>query len=132
MLPVKSFAAPDTSLPRFCGKINGAVMTSFVTTTYSVIRAAIVSRQQITCTYHGLERICCPHAIGWTGGLERVLMFQFAGMSSSGLPAGGEWRCMDVRGMENVRSRPGAWHSGPRHTRQQTCVKHVDIDITGH
>jgi hypothetical protein len=87
-------------------------------------------RLQITCVYNGLYRVCCPHAIGRTNGVERVLVYQFAGGSSRGLPPGGEWRCMDIPTMQQLQIRSGAWHTGAGHTRPQTCVKQVDLDVT--
>jgi hypothetical protein len=32
--------------------------------------------------------------------------------------------------MSQIAIHSGTWHSGARHTRPQTCVKQVDIDIT--
>jgi hypothetical protein len=100
------------------------------TSTYSSIRLAIVKRQQLICLYNGYIRECCPHGIGHTNGVERVLVFQFAGNSSRGLPIGGEWRCMDINGMTQVNIHVGPWHTGAGHTRPQTCVKQVDLDVT--
>ena len=97
---------------------------------YSAIRQAIIERQQIACSYNGYHRVCCPHAIGYTNGVPRVLVYQFGGDSSRGLPIGGEWRCMDIPLMTQIRVSPGPWHTGVGHSRSQTCVKQVDIDIT--
>ncbi len=109
-------------------------MTEFVlfilTPTYQLIRQAVINRNQIVCAYKGYERMVCPHAIGTTNGVPRVLVYQFAGSSESGLPPDGQWRCMDIPGMTQIRVQPGAWHTGNRHTRQQTCIKVVDLDIT--
>ena len=100
--------------------------------TYQIIRAAMVARQQITCTYKGLSREICPHCIGINKyGAEQVLSYQFAGQSSKGLPAGGEWRCMEIGKMLNVQSRAGDWHTGNSHLRPQKCVKVVDLEING-
>jgi hypothetical protein len=97
---------------------------------YAVIRKAVLDRSQMTCIYNGYIRESCPHAIGHTDGIPRVLVYQFAGASASGLPLGGEWRCMDISAMTQVRTCPGAWHTGIGHTKPQTCVKQVDLDIT--
>lgn len=105
-------------------------MPTTVTNDYSLIRLAIIERKQVRCFYRGLLRECCPHSIGRTNGIPRVLVYQFAGDSTKGLPPGGEWRCMDIPGMERISVRPGAWFTGMRHTKKQTCVKDVDIDIT--
>ena len=56
-------------------------------------------------------------------------MFQFAGSSSSGLPPGGEWQCMDIAAISNVSVADGPWHTGYGHSRPQTCVKSVDVEI---
>lgn len=32
--------------------------------TYAVFRNAILTEQQVTCTYQGRRRVLCPHIIG--------------------------------------------------------------------
>lgn len=105
-------------------------MPTITTNVYDEIRQAIVNKQQVHCLYNGYYRECCPHAIGFTNGIPRVLVYQFAGASSKGLPIGGEWRCLDIPGMQRVSIIPGSWFTGARHTKPQTCVKQVDLDIT--
>jgi hypothetical protein len=95
---------------------------------YSIVRRAILDRQQIVATYHGHRREMCPHVIGTKDGSERALFFQFAGSSASGLPSGGEWRCIPIDGLTDVSSRPGRWHSAPQ-TRPQTCIELVDVRV---
>ena len=98
--------------------------------TYKLIRSAMERKQQITCLYQGYTREICPHSIGLgKANEEKTLGFQFAGGSSKGLPVGGQWRCMDVNGMFDVRARDGDWHSGGFHTRPQTCVKLIDLEV---
>jgi hypothetical protein len=97
---------------------------------YDVLRQAIIDRQQVTCIYQARYRECCPHAIGTKRGVRHVLMFQFGGESSRGLPQGGEWRCMDVDALSQVAARDGSWYTDPRHSRPQTCIDLVDVDVT--
>lgn len=98
---------------------------------YQIFRDAIANKQQIVCTYRGLRREVCPHALGLnTKGTEQVLTFQFAGDSSSGLPPGGEWRCMLLSEVTGAQTRGGPWHTGATHGRPQTCVKVVDIEVS--
>lgn len=97
---------------------------------YDLIREAILSKKQITCFYDGHYREICPHVLGWgKEGNEQVLAFQFAGTSSRGLPPDGEWRCLQVRQLHNVTSRDGAWRTRDKHTRPQTCVKRIDVEV---
>jgi hypothetical protein len=96
---------------------------------YSVVRQAVVDKNQIVGIYRGHRREMCPHVIGTKGTMRQALFFQFAGASSSGLPPGGEWRCIPIDGLSDVSARPGEWHTGPGHSRPQTCVGHVDVEV---
>jgi len=99
---------------------------------YGFIRNAIRSEQQITCRYAGHYREICPHIIGWTNGEEKLLGWQFGGETSSALPPGGEWRCLKVAGMSDIKARDGRWHTGTDHRTAQTCVHEIDLDINVH
>lgn len=96
--------------------------------TYRLFREAILRQRQVTCLYQHYRRELCPHILGHTDGNEKVLAFQFAGGSRSGLPAGGEWRCLYLAQVREAQTRAGAWHAGRRHRKQQTCVDVVDLD----
>ena len=97
---------------------------------YQLIWQAIRARKQITCIYEGCHREVCPHILGYkTPGTEAVFAFQFGGESTSKLPPGGDWRCFDVARMTEVRLRDGRWYSGTRHSRTQTCIQFVDVDV---
>jgi predicted DNA-binding transcriptional regulator YafY len=98
-------------------------------TTYQIFRQAIVNKQQITCTYNGLYREICPHTLGHSGGHEQALSFQFAGQSSRGPPPDGEWRCMKLDDVVNAKIKDGPWHTADNHSRPQTCVKQVDVEV---
>jgi hypothetical protein len=100
--------------------------------TYRLIRAAIENERQITCRYGGHDRALCPHIIGWTNGEEKLLAWQFGGTTSSMLPPDGEWRCLRVAGMQDVKARDGRWYSGSRHRSAQRCVQEIDLDINVH
>lgn len=97
--------------------------------TYAIFRQAIAARKQVICTYQGHVREVCPHTLGHKDGQEKALTFQFAGYSSTGLPPSGQWRCLFLAQVDNAQLRDGPWHSGERHSRSQTCVAEVDIEI---
>jgi len=96
---------------------------------YSLFRTAILTRKQIICTYRGFHRELCPHILGYKRGREVALTFQFAGQSASGLPPGGEWRCLSLADTSSVQLRDGPWHAGESHSRTQACVDVVDLDV---
>jgi hypothetical protein len=82
--------------------------------------------------YGGHYRELCPHIIGHTGSEEKVLAFQFGGSSSSKLPPGGEWRCLVLANVTDVRLRDGPWRAGGSHRQQQRCVEDIDLDVNVH
>jgi hypothetical protein len=79
--------------------------------------------------YLGFTRLMCPHVIGLKQGKERALFFQFAGGSRSGLPPGGEWRCLDLSGLSKISIYAGRWRQGPSKTRPQSCVDQIDVQV---
>ena len=98
---------------------------------YDLLREAVLQRKAVACTYKGLVRHLCPHVIGkGKDGAAKALSLQFAGETSSGsLPEGGEWRCMAVDEMLNVEVIADDWHTLANHSRPQSCVKQVDVEV---
>ena len=123
--PVKGFSGGNL-LPQARGDEEGVVSS----TTYQLFRAAMAGRKQVVCSYDGHERELCPIILGHSeDGQEKALTFQFAGGSRSGLPRAGEWRCLWLGRVTEVRLRDGKWHAGAEHRRAQACVEVVDIDV---
>jgi hypothetical protein len=97
--------------------------------TYGTVYAAIQNQQSISALYQGLTRELCPHALGTKNGKQQGLFFQFAGQSSSGLPPGGMWRCIPIEGLQILSVYDGPWHTNNDHSKMQTCVGTVDIEV---
>jgi len=96
---------------------------------YDLIREAILNKKQIAATYQNLRRELCPHTLGWKNGYRKALFFQFAGDSNRGLPPEGEWRCVFVDGLSNIELHDGPWHTGTNHSRPQTCVDEIEVEV---
>ncbi len=97
--------------------------------TYDLFAEAIRTHRQILCIYDGHTRELCAHILGYTKDQEVTLAFQFGGSSKSGLPRRGEWRCLWLDKVSDVRLRDGPWHTGGLHGRPQFCVELVDLDV---
>ena len=97
--------------------------------TYDFIRQAVIDRCSLTANYDGKTRSFSPHAIGRDneGGVN-VMTFQYGGYSSQGLPPGGDWRCFEVRRLQNVIRNSDQWHTSNDHSRRNTCVTKVDVE----
>jgi hypothetical protein len=96
---------------------------------YMLFEQAMRMRKQIVCMYDGHRRELCPIILGHSQGQEKVLTYQFGGESKSGLPPGGEWRCLWMSKVTNVELRDGPWFVGASHTQPQGCVEVVDLDV---
>jgi hypothetical protein len=112
------------------GVIQAKIQT--VEDIYRVVRVAVVSKRPIRATYHARDRWFCPHRLGRNKeGQVRVLCYQYAGESSTGLEADGSpanWRCVALEKLRRVQLLEGAWHTAPNHSRPQSCVVNVDVD----
>jgi hypothetical protein len=96
---------------------------------YDLFGQAIADRKQILCRYGGYPRELCPIILGHTKGREVALTYQFGGQSKSGLPRGGQWRCLRLSEVSDVQLRAGPWHAGSSHIQPQPCVEVVDLDV---
>lgn len=99
---------------------------------YRLVRTAVIGKRRIRATYQGRDRWFCPHRLGRNHeGQIRVLCYQYAGESGSGLQAVGSpanWRCIALEKLSRVELLEGAWQTAPNHSRPQTCVAEVDVD----
>jgi hypothetical protein len=97
------------------------------------IRAAIIHRCPITAFYRGRRRLLCPHLLGWNRHRRlQVLCYQYGGDSESGLrPAGASdnWRCLAVENLSHVEPLDGHWQTAANHSRPQTCIEEVELDV---
>ncbi len=100
---------------------------------YALVRQAVLEKQQVVATFKGHRREMCPHVLGAApGGIAQCLFYQFAGGSESGLGPDGSpdnWRCIPVENLRNVEIRPGPWHTASNHSRRQTCVRRIDVQV---
>lgn len=95
--------------------------------TYAILAEAISTKQQVVAHYHDEERIFSPHALGTKGNATHVLVYQYAGGSQTGLPPGGEWRCLDVEELDDPRLEPGPWRTGPNVFNPQSCLDEIEV-----
>ena len=94
---------------------------------YTVLTEAIMTKQQVTARYHDEERLFSPHALGTKRGVAHVLVYQYAGGSRTGLPPGGEWRCLNVEELSEIRLEPGAWRTSENVFNPQTCLDEIEV-----
>jgi hypothetical protein len=98
-----------------------------------LLRLAIRQRQPVAAVYDRCHRSLCPHRLGWNkDDMRRVLCYQYGGESVSGLASGGapsNWRCLAVEKRTAVNLVGDGWHTAPNHSRPQSCIVRVEMDV---
>ena len=62
----------------------------------------------------------------------QVLCYQYGGDSESGLKpadASDNWRCLAVENLSQVERLDGPWQTAENHSRPQTCIVEVELDV---
>ena len=97
----------------------------------ATLRDAIQKQRCLSGLYEGLLRHFAPHALGASiDGIRRVLVFQYAGESSGGLPPGGDWRCFRVDGLSAARANGERWRTRSNYSlRRQHCLARIDLAV---
>lgn len=69
------------------------------------LEAALRQRRPVRLSYHGKQRLVCPHALGWKNDRPMVLAYQTGGETTSGTLAidpRKRWRCLFVDEIDQV------------------------------
>jgi hypothetical protein len=99
-------------------------------TIYRLIWKAARARKQITCIYGGCYREAVPAHLGLqdarAGGRIRVSIRRRHHVEAA---ATRRLALLRPRRRDGVALRDGRWHSGTHHTKTQTCIQFVDVDV---
>ena len=100
---------------------------------YQKIYDAITNKESFSCTYDGYLREFSPHALGLSkNGDLAALCYQYDGFSSSGkvIPNSiKNWKCIKLEKVKNCEANSDGFHSASNHSRRQTCVHVIHIEI---
>jgi hypothetical protein len=88
--------------------------TTVPPTAWAALQTALGQRRPVAVTYHGQQRLICPHALGWKNGRPLVLGYQTGGHTTTGtLPADHRkrWRCLYIDEIDqiDVADAESAW-----------------------
>lgn len=100
---------------------------------YELVKEAIQTKRSVEATYNGKLRFLSPHTLGHTDGHEQALFYQFGGESNSKIIIPGSahkenWRCLNLDKLI-IHCFIDEWHTSNDHSRPQTGVKIVDIEV---
>ena len=112
----------------------GSATTQSLEEVHGLVQTAVVQRRPIAAIYDGVQRLFCPHVLGYNeSNQHRAFCYQYGGDSGSEPQprAGiGIWRCMALEKLRSVELLDEPWQTEP-HARQR-CVKHVEVDAEDH
>ena len=81
---------------------------------WALLVEAITGQRRVAASYHGHERLLCPHVLGWRDGRAKLLAYQVGGETSAGRLAaleGERWRSMFVDEIEGPLVVVGPWRT---------------------
>lgn len=79
---------------------------------WAVLARALAERRRVLARYHGVERLLCPHLLGFSDRRAKLLAYQCGGATSAGpLPpeTSKRWRSMFVDEVEQPAIVEGAF-----------------------
>jgi hypothetical protein len=104
---------------------------------WAPLEAAVRLRRPVRLSYHGKQRLICPHALGWKKGRPMLLGYQTGGQTSTGaLPADPRlrWRCFFVDEVDQVVTADptSPWQTADNynHARPFNAIDHVTVAIS--
>jgi hypothetical protein len=110
---------------------------SSIPAAWPVLEAALRQRRPVRVSYHGKQRLVCPHALGWKNNRPMLLAFQSGGQTTTAvLPADPRkrWRCMFVDEIDHaVAAEPAsAWATADNYNASHpfNAIDEVSIAIT--
>jgi hypothetical protein len=104
-------------------------------TAWALLEEALRARRPIQVSYHGRQRLICPHALGWsTQARPIVLGYQTGGETSTGiLPADPRrrWRCMFVDEIDQViaAEKTSAWGTADNYNARRPFAITDDVAV---
>lgn len=106
-------------------------------TAWAALETALLQRRPVLVSYHGRQRLICPHALGWNNARAMVLGYQTGGQTSTGtLPADPRrrWRCLFIDEIDHVAAadKSSSWRSADNynHSHPFPAIDKVTIAIT--
>ncbi len=104
---------------------------------WAPLEDALRQRRPVRVSYHGRERLICPHALGWKNNRPMLLGYQNGGQTSTGtLPPDPRkrWRCMFVDEVDDIAAADSAstWGTADNYNSSHPfpAIDNVTIAIT--
>src|ERR1700757_565220 len=80
---------------------------------WKVLEQAVMQKRTVRATYHGHDRLLCPHLLGWKNGRAKLLCYQSSTTTSQALNSDPHkpWRLMFVDELERAVITDDEWQT---------------------
>lgn len=105
------------------------------TATWTCLEAALRQHHPVEVTYHGRQRIVCPHALGWKNHRPMLLGYQIGGHTSTGAldpDPRKRWRCMFVDEIDHVATNASlTWQTADNYNSAQPfhAIDEISLNV---
>jgi phosphoketolase len=93
--------------------------TASLPAAWAALETALRQQRPVNITYHGYQRLICPHALGWKNGKAMLLGYQTGGHTTTAtLPAAANnrWRNFFVDDIDAVTAQHATtWQTAPNY-----------------
>jgi predicted nucleic acid-binding protein len=96
--------------------------------TFVAMKDAILRRKPLRLNYKGRDLTACPYIVGHTVQEERAFVLAVDGIGRQTLPERGEWMCLRLAGVKDIKVLDQPWTEQTYPGRIQRCVDSVHLD----
>jgi hypothetical protein len=100
---------------------------------WNVLKQGLAEHRPVRARYHDLNRLLCPHVLGWKDGRAKVLSFQAGGNSTNGSPLSRDprqrWRTMFVDEILDVELTDETWETADNYGSVTNGIDLVEVAV---
>lgn len=96
---------------------------------WGLLVQAITNQRAMRASYHGHDRVLCPHLLGWKNGRALVLCYQTDGSTSRG-PISGDhqrWRWLFVDQIHDPVLTDSPWQTAPNYRPDTAPIDIIEL-----
>ena len=100
---------------------------------WAILEQALIERRPVQATYHGHQRLLCPHTLGWRNNRPKVLAYQADGTTSQGTLTPNphqRWRSMFIDEIQNATITNHPWQTADNYTPTTNGIDTIHLHIT--
>ena len=103
--------------------------TTSLPAAWAALEAALRQRRPVRVSYHGHERLICPHALGWKNGRPKALVYQTAIIGPTPTHDQHGWRSLFVDEIHDATITNDPWRTAHNYTPHNTGIDPLAVAL---